>query len=483
MRSTWGIAAFSLALALAFAPVAACGGADDAGLASLTPPVVVAVDAGAARDASVAADAAATRDTGPVVDAETSPADASATLDATRPTDAGGAADAGREDSSASADAGAVSTDAGARTDAGPGVDGGPPFDAGSPSGNLGCGSSVSYARITHNLTTSDVVAADFAPDGASALAVARDGTVLRYRAQERDLALVGKPAGATFSSVRFLAGGDAILGGSCASGSGSSATTVPCLYRYAAAGGTLARLVPAQSVSGTGFASLARNAAGTGVLGASFASNVLSLYGYDEPSGTLAYAAGFGTTTGPTGVAWGRMNARDVALVSGGVNGSEILLYDPTAPQSTRVVRVNSSYSNLAAVAARPGAEEFFLCDWSRNFVRYDGVLTAVQSPFYSCNGVAFSSDGASALFLGRPRGTPLLGSVALYRGARGAFAAANVTDVSVPAFSGNPYQADTNAHLLAAAWRPGACEGLIVGARGNGPNAYGMVIRFTLP
>jgi hypothetical protein len=340
----------------------------------------------------------------------------------------------------------------------------------------------VSYTRITHNLTTSDLVAVDFAPDGTFALAAARSGVVLRYRTQERDLTLVGTAASTSFTSVRFLASGDAVLGGSCAALPSTGATSGPCLYRYAAATGALTRLVPSQTINGTTFTALGANAAGTGLLGTTFANNVLSLLTFDGSLGILIYAANFATTTGPTGVAWGRMTGRDVALVSGGVNGSEILMYDPTAPQGTRVVRVNSSYSNLAAVAARPGAEEFFLCDWSRNLVRYDGVLAAVQSPFSSCNGVAFSSDGANALFVGRPRGTPLLGSVALYRGARGAFAAANVTDVSVPAFSGNPYQADANAHLLAAAWRPGACEGLIVGARGNGPNVYGMVIRFAL-
>ncbi len=464
-------------VALAALLVTACGGSEDAGLAPVEPR-----DGGspsASNDAS-ARDAAF-------------PADATTAPDASAPRDDAGLLDAGVTDS-ASGDANAIdagpldaatrdsgAADAGARDAGAP--DTGVPDAAAPPGGDLGCGTSVSYTRIGHNLTTSDVTGAAFAPDGSFALTVARDGTVMRYRSQERDLALVGKPASTSFSALRFLASGDAVLGGACASGSGSSATTLPCLYRYASATGALTRISPGQTVSGAGFAGLAVNAAGTSVLGASFASNVLYLYGYDAVAGTLAYAAGFGTTTGPTGVAWGRLNARDVALVSGGVNGSEIVLYDPSAPQATRMLRVNSSYSNLGAVAARPGAEEFFLCDGSRNLVRYDGVLTAVQSPFYACNGVAFSSDGASALFVGRPRGTPLLGSVALYRGARGSFAAANVTDVSVPSFSANPYQADTNAHLLGAAWRPGACEGLVVGARGNGPNLYGMVLRFALP
>jgi hypothetical protein len=459
----------------ALALVAGCGGGDDGALAAVTPPVVVAPDGGTRPDASPGADASV------VADAAPSATDAAATGDASLPTEAGGAGDAALPDAGITQDA--ARSDAAVAQDAGTTPDAGASLDASTPLGSLGCGDSVSYTRIAHNFTTADITAADFAPSGAYALVAARDGSVLRYRAQERDLALVGKPAGANFAAVRFLAGGDAILGGACASGSGSSATTVPCLYRFDAASSALTRVVATTSVNGTAFAGLARNRTGTGVLGASFAANVLYLYGYESASGQLAFAAGFGTTTGPTGVAWGRMSGRDVALVSGGVNGSEILLHDPTAPQATRVVRVNSNYSNLAAVTSRPGAEEFFLCDWSRNLVRYDGTLSAVQSPFASCNGVAFASDGASALFVGRPRGTPLLGSVALYRGAPGAFAAANVTDVSVPNFAANPYQADANAHLLAAAWRPGACEGLVVGARGNGANVYGMVIRFTLP
>ena len=455
----------------------ACGGPEGGALAPVDPrvdgsPSDAARDAASSVDATTAFEDAARPDDAGHFDAR---GPDSANVDAA-PIDAGpldGAVpDAGPLDAAThdSGTADAATRDAGA------------PDAGGSPGGDLGCGTSVSYTRIAHNLTTSDVTGADFAPGGSFALTVARDGTVMRYRNQERDLSLVGKPAGTSFSAVRFLASGDAVLGGACASGSGSSATTVPCLFRYASTTGTLARLFPGQAVSGAGFAGLAVNAAGTSVLGASFASNVLYLYGYDGVAGTLAPAAGLGTTTGPTGVAWGRLDARDVALVSGGVNGSEIVLYDPSAPQANRMLRVNSSYSNLGAVAARPGAEEFFLCDWSRNLVRYDGTLAALTSPFTACNGVAFSSDGASALFLGRPRGTPLLGSVALYRGARGSFTAANVSDVSVPGFSSNPYQADTNAHLLGAAWRPGACEGLIVGARGNGPNLYGMVLRFAL-
>ena len=451
---------------IATALLVACGSNEDAALAPVGPRDAAAPDAATPRDATAPADSAAPREDAAVDDAATM--DASTSDAAVR--DAA-ALDAGSTDSGG-ADAGA--RDAGA-LDAGT-SDAAPP-----PSGDLGCGSSVSYTRITHNVTTSDATGVAFAPDGSFALVVARDGTVMRYRTQERDLALVGKPASTSFGSVTFLAGGDAVLAGSCASGSGSSATTVPCLYRYA--GGALTRIVAATAINGTSFAGITRNAAGTTTLSASFASNVLYLYAYDAGAGSIAYAAGLGTTTGPTGLAWGRMNARDVALVSGGVNGSEIVLYDPTAPQATRMLRVNSNYSNLGAVAARPGAEEFFLCDWSRNLVRYDGTLAAVTSPFYACNGVAFSSDGANALFLGRPRGTPLLGSVALYRGARGSFAAANVSDVSVPNFSANPYQADTNAHLLGAAWRPGACDGLIVGARGNGSNLYGMVIRFSAP
>jgi len=434
------------------------------------------VDATTSADAAIASDAGGARDTGPPADAATvvdAAVDGAATFDATAPRDAGSTLDAGPSlDAGALRDA-ALVADGAAATDAATAVDAGIP-----PAGNLGCGGNVIYTRITHNLTTTDLSAVAFAPDGATALLVGRNGTVLRYREAQRDLALVGQPTGAAFSAVRFLSSGDAVLAGSTT----VSAVAKSSLYRYTAADGALARVAPTQTLNVSNFAALDATGATNDTLAVTFATNVLSVYRYDRASDAVSYAAGYGTTTGPTGIATGTLSGSPISVIAGGVNGTELLRYDATAPVATRIVRVNEYYSNLTAIAARPTGDEFFLCDLSRNLVRYDGTLTALTGPFTQCNAVAFSSDGRNALFVGRPRGTTLVGSVALYRGAKGAFAAANVTDVSVPNFAQNPYQADANAQLLGVAFRPNACDGLIVGAKGFGPNAYGMVIRFAL-
>ena len=50
---------------------------------------------------------------------------------------------------------------------------------------------------------------------------------------------------------------------------------------------------------------------------------------------------------------------------------------------------------------------------------------------------------------------------------------------DVSIPAFEDPPWSGDSNTYLNEASWRPGTCEGLIVG--GSTSN-MGLLARFSL-
>jgi hypothetical protein len=57
-----------------------------------------------------------------------------------------------------------------------------------------------------------------------------------------------------------------------------------------------------------------------------------------------------------------------------------------------------------------------------------------------------------------------------------------ADFTDVSIPGFSGPPYDAATGVTLNDVAWRPGCDGGLIVGGEDTFSVQSGYVIRFSV-
>jgi hypothetical protein len=214
---------------------------------------------------------------------------------------------------------------------------------------------------------------------------------------------------------------------------------------------------------------------------------NPIRVYRFELETNTLTGDVGYATFVNVYGIAWGPnpYGTNEVAVLAGGINGAQILLFDPADSSGTRLTAVpNVRTSNLSTIVRRPGANEYFLCDFVANLIRFDGALTSIRaSNWSSCNAISMREDGSRALFVGRPTGVPLVGRVALYDGVTGSFTPSDITDVSIPGFSEAPYYGDSNAHLRAAAWRPGHCEGLIVANKGFGTNPYGMLIRFEAP
>jgi hypothetical protein len=94
---------------------------------------------------------------------------------------------------------------------------------------------------------------------------------------------------------------------------------------------------------------------------------------------------------------------------------------------------------------------------------------------------GIGFNSDGSRALLVGRARGSTLVGTVQEFLGDRGTFTINDFRDVSIPGFGVAPWVGDNNTYLNAVAFRPGLCEGLIVGGHSASGSRFAPIAHFT--
>lgn len=169
------------------------------------------------------------------------------------------------------------------------------------------------------------------------------------------------------------------------------------------------------------------------------------------------------------------------VVSVTCGLNGVSLFYLDPGGNF------VNDpgmgSAGNVSRIAARPQGDYALLIGWSGARVysfQQGGWDTSFSDPTLPGIFTArFSTDGARALILGGYGGAGV-GQVYEYRDHL--LTQSDLTDVSIPGFSGPPYNAVSSVRLNDVAWRPGCEGGLIVGGDHTFSSQHGYVVRFSV-
>jgi Cys-rich repeat protein len=339
------------------------------------------------------------------------------------------------------------------------------------------------YEPVEQLITTGNLVDVAWHPDGGYALLLESGGLVLRVDAADWSVSQVAALDGFRPRRLAFAPdGGEALIVGHFVSGQVDEGR----VYRWDHSAETLEPLadcaepgVPLWAVDFTADGALALV---VGWYQINNAGGALLAYHYDPESRSLATAAAT-NAWGPTDASW-RPDAEE-ALITIGTNDAEVLAYRPAAADPNKLLETDYRWtgSNARAVEHHPQLGFGVVVDGHQNALQWDWGWSKVDLNA-SLVGVAFNSDGSRALLVGRtrPAGGGLVGTVVEYRGVQGAFTAADFSDVSIPGFGAAPWGADSSTYLNAVAFRPGRCEGLLVGQQGAGAAMpFAPIVRFT--
>jgi hypothetical protein len=363
-------------------------------------------------------------------------------------------------------------------TDTGPG-----PFDY------ARCGRSAVVERVIHSAGAADFRRVVYAPDGSYALVLQEWDDVWRFDPEDESLTRVAELTGATLYELAFdRTGAYALIGGSTAS------STAPelRLWRYTPERG-VERIVPPAFQSGGPPTSARRvtafdqRADGTwAVLSDSYGTtqtpgNLLYLNELvidDVSDGAWTYRAGVnsGATASwaPDTVGWAKNLGQDVVLTS-------------TAQGTTHVwdaVNGWKTYShpgkgNLGEVMVDPVGREvaWVLNGFTAKVYTWEGtVLRDGPGESYSMapTGIGIwrmgrSPDGAWKVFVGSA------GKLWFTDSAWRPLDSARFYNATIPNFSQPPWSGSSGDGLADVAWRPGTCEGLVVGSEAQGQAILG--------
>jgi hypothetical protein len=435
--------------------------------------------------------------------------DAGRTIDAGRERDAGRSIDAGMSDAG-TIDAGmfdagrfdAGMIDGGRTIDAGMtdgGSDAGP--DAGMDAGRIGPVSpgTYSYRRVPVGaLREAHIVA--FHPDGAYAIVLERSDYMHMYdwasdtatridvRVSSRTV-MLDDVAFAPDGSVAWIVGHERV---------GTAET------------GVILRFDDARWRAGDGAASFTRTPvalAGERFTGIEIPTADMSPSETQNPvvlsqSGTSPYIARLRELDPTTGTFTGLFVARstsagcdDLAFVANEFGQWGIVLACGTngasAPFYTEIAGIGEwrdgpvSLGNVSRTDAHPSHVYALIVNWSSQYLhrfesgafRPTSTSPALATSIYD---VSFAPDGLRALVVGRPRGSPLRGTVFEYR--HDLWSAGAITEVSIPSFDAAPYLATNSTYLYDSAFRPGCEGGVIVGGATSFSGSTGLLIEFAI-
>jgi len=412
-----------------------------------------------------------------------------------------GAADTGSTDTAA--DTG-TDTAADTGTDTGTGADTGATdtaadtgsADTGSAdTGSADTGSGWSYAdrtlpptynRVTHSQGPIDFTAVAWAPDGTYALILGYPASLYLYDAGTAEVTAVGSASGESWKALAFSTDGTyALIGG------GKGAIPTPVLYAYTEGGGLQAisdligtadgKLPPTSRIQalsarpGTGaFAVLSDNAA-------SWPSQITYMNQVTPDLGGTwgwSFHGGANSDQGASSVAWGRDGDDDIALAVD--NYLELFYFDPALTSGQFAVQSTPNTGNLRTVRFRPDGQVAWVLNWSGNGKVYTwaGVLRNDAQNSYAFGGwyrstFDISPDGTWKVFVGSN------GTVYFSDSPWQPIDGSRFHSEPIPSWDQPPWNGSSNDYLTGVAWRPGTCEGLLVG---DATDAKGMIVRFSL-
>jgi len=343
-----------------------------------------------------------------------------------------------------------------------------------------GCELPITYERIGHSAGAVDFYRISWAPSGESALVVGYPAKVYRYLTSDDSLTLLGETSGEQWNVVRFAPDGSYALIGGNSTGSSSE----PVLYRVLEddtfeeleTGGLFSgsRIQDIQPRPGhETFGVLSDNGAG---ISASVAyAHELTL----EPTSaevSTSYYSGVTISQGASSLAWGENLGSQIAL--GVSRYLELLYLDPSLSSSPLSLQSHGGVGNLKKVLFHPDGQQAWVLQWSGSGKVYawEGSLHTSDAFGFSGSSMwdfAISDDGHWKIFVGRH------GNVWLSDSPFRPISASQFYNQPIPSFEDAPWSGDSNTYLHEAAFKPGTCQGLIVG---DSTQSQGLLIRFSL-
>ncbi len=333
------------------------------------------------------------------------------------------------------------------------------------------------YTHLPQLYTTGRLADVAWHPSGNYALIVESSGKVLRVGADDWGVSQVDDVDHMQFAHLTFAsAGNEALLVGYFNDGNSVQEGRV---YRWDHGSGTLSHLAdcdkPGVRFRGVAYRPDADEAAVIGYNGA----QIIYVYRYDPGLESLSIAAAT-NSYGPYDFAW--RHDGDEALIPIGENDAEVIAYRPPAPSENRLLATTYNGSNAMAVDYFPGQNFALLIDGAANAFKWDGTWTKVDLPtgFYMA-GLGFNSDGSRALLAGRACCSSNLTLRAVeFQAQNGTFTASDFVDVSIPGFGASPWLGGSSSYMNGVAFRPGRCEGLMVGNHYSWDNLFAPIAHF---
>ncbi|MDF1562930.1 MAG: hypothetical protein P1V51_07790 [Deltaproteobacteria bacterium] len=365
------------------------------------------------------------------------------------------------------------------------------------PVGPAGCALPVSFSRVTHTQGAVDFQRVSWAPDGSHALLLGYPRGLYRYDPATGAIDLVAAGSGAERWHALFHeeGGGFALVGGD-----DGASTFAPVLYRYddgvgltaitdltgVAQGKLLAssRLVDLVQRPGTDtFTLLSDNGAITP--GIAYLNEVV----FDWAGGAHAwtYEGGLNISQGASSVDWGSKLGQPLALAVS--RYLEVMQYEPLLASGNFHLETGTpNHGNLKRVIFDPvGRAQAWVLQWSGQGRVYpwEGQLRSSTESFgftgWSMYDFAVREDGSWKVFVGRNGNVWFSDSPFL------PIDPSRFTNTPLASFDAEPgatfdqapWYGTSSDYLQGAAFRPGTCEGLIVG---DATASMGLVAHFAL-
>ena len=338
------------------------------------------------------------------------------------------------------------------------------------------------YESIDQMVTTGNLVDVAFHPNGDYALVVESNGLVFRIDAADWSFSQVTNLSNLSIRGVDFNPDGtEALIVGHYVSGNLDEGRA----YRWDHETQSIALLAegakPGIPMWAVDFTDDGASALVVGWYQIDASGGALLAYDYDPATGGLSIGAAT-NAWGPTDASWQAGGAE--ALITLGYNEAEVMAYRPPAADPNKLLDTDyrGKGSNAQGVDHHPIDGFGVVIDGHQNALKWDWGWTKVD---LNANlvGINFNADGSRALLVGRTRyvSGSYVGTVIEYSGVDGSFTSADFSDVSIPGFGAAPWGAGSNTYFNAVAFRPGRCEGLIVGNKGSGaPGPFAPIAHF---
>jgi WD40 repeat protein len=324
------------------------------------------------------------------------------------------------------------------------------------------------YHCIPHAIASGDLVDVDWHPSGDYALIGVNDGKILKVDASDWTVSQVAKPDDFFLNKLAFNPDGTEalIVGcyGYCALGEGR-------IYRWDDSAGTVS-LLDIGSLPAARAVEFAPDGSYAVVVTwiEEITDGILTVWAFDSSLQGFGPPA-IGRFGCPCDVSW-RPDGQEALITTCCSSSVQVIAYRPDAQSSDRLVDTGYNGFGAASVDHHPLEGFGVVVDQSQNVYRWDGTWESVDLGSGWFYGIAFNSDGSRALlvsYASAPQGN-LVGTVFEFLGDQGGFSGSEFRDVSIPDFDSDPWMGDTSTKLAAVAFRPGHCEGLIVGGNVGG-------------